>query len=65
MQTCFPSANETGTQKLQNENAFADAMGKFEEFGGNAPTASPVEKYLKRDGGKTGKDELKNSINLQ
>ena len=56
---CFPSANATGTQKLQYENAFVDAMTKFEEFCGSNPIAQAVERYLKRDGGKTGKDEFK------
>ncbi|XP_017698365.2 uncharacterized protein LOC103707405 isoform X2 [Phoenix dactylifera] len=56
---CFPSANATETQKLQYKNAFRDAMCKFEEFCGSTPVALDVEKYLKRDGGKTGKDEFK------
>ncbi|KAG1342022.1 hypothetical protein COCNU_05G002510 [Cocos nucifera] len=55
----FPSVNPTGTQKLQYENAFADAMSKFEELCGSTPIAQAVERYLKRDGGKTGKDDFK------
>ncbi|XP_008787099.2 uncharacterized protein LOC103705235 [Phoenix dactylifera] len=56
---CLPSANATGTQKLQYENAFVDAMCKFEEFCGSTPIALAVERYFKRDGGNCGKDELK------